>query len=65
MIQINGLMEKLQIRYTCTRDKLSKNINLAKSHVDEEIKKEVGNAVQNLIRKSFEEKVKENTQGLF
>ena len=65
MIQINGLMEKLQIRYTYTRDKLSKNINLIKSHVDEEIKKEVGNAVQNLIRKSFEEKVKENTQGLF
>ena len=65
MIQINGLMEKLQIRYTYTRDKLSKNINLTKSHVDEEIKKEVGNAVQNLIRKSFEEKVKENTQGLF
>ena len=65
MIQINGLMEKLQIRYTYTRDKLSKNINLTKSHVDEGIKKEVGNAVQNLIRKSFEEKVKENTQGLF
>ena len=49
-----------------TRDKLYKRFKLTKLHVDEEIYREAGNVVQNLIRKKkkayFEEKLKENTK---
>ena len=43
-------MEKFERKYT--QDKLQKKFKSTKLHVDEEIYKEVRNAVQNLIQKT-------------
>ena len=63
-MQVSGLMEKLQRKYTQETNSI-KNFKSTKLSVDEEIYKEARHTVQNLIRKKkkayFEEKIKENT----